>query len=152
MKYQKSHSFAALTRSISDTSPTRVKVPHARAFHEVIYISLIGSTRIMMLSSNIQMLELDPSNEHRLWFGPINVHICQLQNVDDKEQISTLINITFIYPIQLFSFTVEMLNFSHFQKALHLLGNMEKRYNCTILWSAITLLGYKILNIMYIGK
>ena len=34
--YQKSHSFAALTRSISDTSPTRVKIPHARAFHEVI--------------------------------------------------------------------------------------------------------------------
>ena len=33
--YQKSHSFAALTRSISDTSPTRVKIPYARAFHEV---------------------------------------------------------------------------------------------------------------------
>ena len=37
---QKSHSFAALTRSISDTSPTRVKIPCARAFHEVISISL----------------------------------------------------------------------------------------------------------------
>ena len=36
--YQKSHSFAALTRSISDTSPTRVKIPYARAFHEVISI------------------------------------------------------------------------------------------------------------------
>ena len=29
-----------LTRSISDTSPTRVKIPCARAFHEVISISL----------------------------------------------------------------------------------------------------------------
>ena len=37
--YQKSHSFAALTRSISDTSPTRVKIPYAHAFHEVISIS-----------------------------------------------------------------------------------------------------------------
>ena len=34
--YQKSHSFAALTRSISDTSPTCVKIPYARAFREVI--------------------------------------------------------------------------------------------------------------------
>ena len=47
--YQKSHSrpFAALTRSISDTSPTRVKIPYARAFHEVIsicYISLFLMT------------------------------------------------------------------------------------------------------------
>ena len=31
-----------LTRSISDTSPTRVKIPYARAFHEVISISSIG--------------------------------------------------------------------------------------------------------------
>ena len=29
VKYQKSHSFAALTRSISDTSPTRVKIPYS---------------------------------------------------------------------------------------------------------------------------
>ena len=29
-----------LTRSISDTSPTRVKIPYARAFHEVISILL----------------------------------------------------------------------------------------------------------------
>ena len=27
-----------LTRSISDTSPTRVKIPYVRAFHEVIFI------------------------------------------------------------------------------------------------------------------
>ena len=27
------------TRSISDTSPTRVKIPYARAFHEVISIT-----------------------------------------------------------------------------------------------------------------
>ena len=41
VKYQKSHSFAALTRSISDTAPTRVKIPYARAFHEVISIFII---------------------------------------------------------------------------------------------------------------
>ena len=40
--YQKSHSFAALTRSISDTSRTRVKIPYARAFHEVISIYSTG--------------------------------------------------------------------------------------------------------------
>ena len=38
VKYQKSHWFATLTRSISDTSATRVKIPHERAFHEVISI------------------------------------------------------------------------------------------------------------------
>ena len=30
-----------LTRSISDTSPTRAKIPYARAFHEVISIYVI---------------------------------------------------------------------------------------------------------------
>ena len=39
VKYQKSHSFAAHTRSISYTSATRVKIPYARAFHEVISLS-----------------------------------------------------------------------------------------------------------------
>ena len=29
---------SALTRSISDTTPTRVKIPYERAFHEVISI------------------------------------------------------------------------------------------------------------------
>ena len=48
MKYQKTHSFAALTRSISDTSPTRVKIPYARAFHEVIFIS--SHVKISMIS------------------------------------------------------------------------------------------------------
>ena len=41
VKYQKSHSFAAITRSISDTSPIRVKIPCARAFHEVISQSIL---------------------------------------------------------------------------------------------------------------
>ena len=36
--YQKSHSFAALTRSILDTSPTRVKFLYARPFYEALYI------------------------------------------------------------------------------------------------------------------
>ena len=33
--YQKSYSFAALTRSISDTSTTRAYIPYASTFHEV---------------------------------------------------------------------------------------------------------------------
>ena len=36
--YQKSHSLAALARSISDTSPTRAKIPYAPPAHEVIFI------------------------------------------------------------------------------------------------------------------
>lgn len=40
VKYQKSYSFAALTHSISDTS-TRVKIPYACVFHEVISIYFI---------------------------------------------------------------------------------------------------------------
>ena len=39
--YQESHSLAALARSISDTSPTRAKIPHAPPAHEVISISFI---------------------------------------------------------------------------------------------------------------
>ena len=39
-----------LTRSISDTSPTRVKIPYARAFHEVISIYYIH-TEIYTLKS-----------------------------------------------------------------------------------------------------
>ena len=36
--YQKSQSLAALARSVSDTSPTRAKIPYARPAHEVISI------------------------------------------------------------------------------------------------------------------
>ena len=38
--YQKSHSLAALARSISDTSPTRAKIPYPPPAHEVISIFL----------------------------------------------------------------------------------------------------------------
>lgn len=37
------YSFAVLTRSNSDTSPTRLKIPYSRAFHEVISILFIHS-------------------------------------------------------------------------------------------------------------
>ena len=47
--YQKSHSLAALARSISDTSPTRVKIPHALPAHEVISISLMHASEIKEL-------------------------------------------------------------------------------------------------------
>ena len=40
--YQKSHLLAALARSISDTSPTREKIPYALPAHEAISIYFIG--------------------------------------------------------------------------------------------------------------
>ena len=36
--YQKSHPLAALAFSISDTSPTRAKIPNTGSAHEVIFI------------------------------------------------------------------------------------------------------------------
>ena len=38
--YQEAHSLAALSRSISDTSPTRAKIPYAPPAHEAISICL----------------------------------------------------------------------------------------------------------------
>ena len=38
--HQKSHSLAVLARSISDTSPTRAKIPYARPAHEVISMEM----------------------------------------------------------------------------------------------------------------
>ena len=57
VKYQKSHSFAALTRSISDTSPTRVKILYARVFHEVMAISLtaVWSFPLVCLSYSLEV-------------------------------------------------------------------------------------------------
>ena len=51
--YQISHSFVALTRSISDTciSPTCVKIPYGCAFHEVIFIS--GAMPLLILFFSI---------------------------------------------------------------------------------------------------
>ena len=55
--YQKSHSLAALARSISDTSPTRAKIPYAPTAHEVISMfafwhtsSLSNCSRVLFLS------------------------------------------------------------------------------------------------------
>ena len=39
--YEKSHSFAGLTRSIFDTSTTRVLIPYATTFHEVFSIQIM---------------------------------------------------------------------------------------------------------------
>ena len=47
--YQKSHSLAALARLISDTSPTRAKIPHAPSAHEVISIFLMHASEIKEL-------------------------------------------------------------------------------------------------------
>ena len=52
----------SLTRSISDTAPTRVKIPYVRAFHEVISIfiitqvvhALIWSTSVLSLRYEAQ--------------------------------------------------------------------------------------------------
>ena len=42
-----------LTRSISDTSPTRVKIPYARDFHEVISISALETQIDKQLGNRI---------------------------------------------------------------------------------------------------
>ena len=47
--YQKSHSLAALARSISDTSSTRAKIPHASPAHEVISMSSPGRNDVLTL-------------------------------------------------------------------------------------------------------
>ena len=43
--YQKSHSFAALTRSIPDTSTTSAEIPYAPSFHEVFSLFSISRGR-----------------------------------------------------------------------------------------------------------
>ena len=43
-----------LTRSISDTLPTRVKIPYARAFHEVILINYTAYPYYILSSTIIQ--------------------------------------------------------------------------------------------------
>ena len=50
--YQKSPSLAALTRSISDTSPTRVKIPYAPPAHEVIPVSISKMCRDLFSEEN----------------------------------------------------------------------------------------------------
>ena len=45
--------FRNLTRSISDTSPTRVKIQYACAFHEVISIYSMAFTTIICASNYI---------------------------------------------------------------------------------------------------
>ena len=52
VKYQNSHSFAVVTRSISDTSATRVKTKYARAFHEVISICFIINSQLKELRAH----------------------------------------------------------------------------------------------------
>ena len=52
VKYQNSHSFAVLTRSISDTSATRVKIKYACAFHEVISICFIINSQLKELRAH----------------------------------------------------------------------------------------------------
>ena len=47
--YQKSHTFAALTRLISDTSTTHVHIPYTRTFHEVFYIIIQLYAHIIIL-------------------------------------------------------------------------------------------------------
>ena len=41
-----------LTRSISDASPTRVKIPYARALHEVISITYAAKTKLETHEAN----------------------------------------------------------------------------------------------------
>ena len=59
VKNQNSHSFAVLTRSISDTSATRSKIQYARAFHEVIssICFIIESSQLKELRAHYFILE-----------------------------------------------------------------------------------------------
>ena len=54
VKYQKSHSFAALTRLISGTSETRVKILYTRAFHKVISVFITSGHRFRSLGASNQ--------------------------------------------------------------------------------------------------
>ena len=51
--YQKSHSLAAFARLISDTLPTRAKIPYAPPVHEVISISVNIDTLFQLRTSII---------------------------------------------------------------------------------------------------
>ena len=55
VKYQEYHSFAAFTRLISDTTPTRVKIPYARAFHKVISIFCMTNIFVRVTSNQLSL-------------------------------------------------------------------------------------------------
>ena len=81
--YQKTHSFAALTRSISDTSPTHVKIPYARAFHEVISIFFIGKCKCKWKSVIQKMSRRKPFK-----CKPTEVHFTIRRRVPYNKQLT----------------------------------------------------------------
>ena len=56
--YQKSHSLAALARSISDTSPTRAKIPYAPPAHEGNLYVLFNILQNEIIKSNFDFGQL----------------------------------------------------------------------------------------------
>ena len=87
--YKKSYSFAALTPSISDISPTRVKIPYARAFHEVISILILFMRDLDTVSKELQYMSFEkPSYVLTILILPIKVSFLffQLLSVFSTEQ------------------------------------------------------------------
>ena len=66
VRYQESHSFAALTCSISGTTPTRMKIPYARTFHEVISIFCMTKISCVLPAISLPSQCLNPLKTCRL--------------------------------------------------------------------------------------
>ena len=99
--YQKSHSFAVLNRSISDTSTTRAQIPWARTFREVFYIRHMPSHHTKMpprsLAARLTGLSVYflkpflPFNDHLSRQKPISVVLLKLGKNTCFSQFPTII-------------------------------------------------------------
>ena len=67
--YQKSHSLAALARSISDTSPTRAKIPYAPPAHEVISMLYSVFYKTKLLSRILTLVNFASERDKTLFTG-----------------------------------------------------------------------------------
>ena len=67
--YQKSHSLAALARSISDTSPTRAKIPYAPPAHEVISMFYSTFYKTKLLSRILTLVNFSSERDKTLFSG-----------------------------------------------------------------------------------
>ena len=67
--YQKSHSLAALARSISDTSPTRAKIPYAPPAHEVISMFYSPFYKTKLLSRILTLVNFSSERDKTLFSG-----------------------------------------------------------------------------------
>ena len=67
--YQKSHSLAALARLISDTSPTRAKIPYAPPAHEVISMFYSTFYKTKLLSRILTLVNFACERDKTLFSG-----------------------------------------------------------------------------------